>query len=66
MEKSVSPAHGMITFHGRASMEILSIGRISQTRKIAALCGKEGKIVMKRRKVSSALTLSAGCTCWHR
>ena len=33
----------MITFHGCASMEILSIGRISQTRKIAALCGKEGK-----------------------
>ena len=40
----------MITFHGRASMEILSIGRISQTRKIAALCGKEGKIVMKKKK----------------
>ena len=37
----------MITFHGCASMEILSIGRISQTRKIAALCGKEGKIVKK-------------------
>ena len=31
-------------------MEILSIGRISQTRKIAALCGKEGKIVMKKKK----------------
>lgn len=40
----------MITFHGCASMEILSIGRISQTRKIAALCGKEGKIVMKKKK----------------
>lgn len=37
----------MITFHGCASMEILSIGRISQTRKIAALCGK---IVMKKKK----------------
>lgn len=49
-KKSVSPAHGMITFHGCASMEILSIGRISQTRKIAALCGKEGKIVMKKKK----------------
>ncbi len=24
--------------------------RISQTRKIAALCGKEGKIVMKKKK----------------
>ncbi len=24
------------------------------------------KIVMKKKKVSSALTLSAGCTCWHR
>ena len=33
----------MITFHGCASMEILSIGRISQTRKIAALCGKESE-----------------------
>ena len=31
-------------------MEILSIGRISQTRKIAALRGKEGKIVMKKKK----------------
>ena len=31
-------------------MEILNIGRISQTRKIAALCGKEGKIVMKKKK----------------
>ena len=40
----------MITFHGCASMEILSIGRISQTRKIAALCVKEGKIVMKKKK----------------
>lgn len=40
----------MITFHGCASMEILSIGQISQTRKIAALCGKEGKIVMKKKK----------------
>ena len=40
----------MITFHGCASMEILSIGRISQTRKIAALRGKEGKIVMKKKK----------------
>lgn len=40
----------MITFHGRASMEILSIGRISQTRKIAVLCGKEGEIVMKKKK----------------
>ena len=41
MEKSVSPAHGMITFHGCASMEILSIGRISQTRKIAACVGRK-------------------------
>ena len=40
----------MITFHGCDSMEILSIGRISQTRKIAALCGKKGKIVMKKKK----------------
>ena len=31
-------------------MEILSIGRISQTRKIAALCGNEGQIVMKKKK----------------
>ena len=31
-------------------MEILGIGRISQTRKIAALCGNEGKIVMKKKK----------------
>lgn len=40
----------MITFHGCASTEILSTGRISQTRKIAALYGKEGKIVMKKKK----------------
>ena len=40
----------MITFHGCASTEILSTGRISQTRKIAALCGKEGKMVMKKKK----------------
>lgn len=40
----------MITFHGCASMEIPRTGRISQTRKIVARHGKEGKIVMKKKK----------------